>query len=44
MKVVAVPSPELFKAQPQEYQDSIITKADRWDSTFITNGAPPPDA
>ena len=39
VKIVAVPSPELFKAQPKEYQDSIITSADRWDSTFITNSA-----
>jgi transketolase len=37
VKIVATPSPELFKAQPKEYQDSIVTTADKWDSTFITN-------
>lgn len=37
VKIVAVPSPELFQAQTPEYRDSIISEADRWDSTFITN-------
>jgi transketolase len=39
VKIVAVPSPELFKVQPKTYRDRIITEADRWDSTFITNCA-----
>ena len=39
VKIVSVPSPELFRAQPKEYQDSVISAADRWDSTFITNSA-----
>ena len=30
---------ELFKAQPKTYRNRIITEADRWDSTFITNCA-----
>jgi transketolase len=37
VKIVSVPSPELFRSQPEEYRNSIITTADRWDSTFITN-------
>jgi transketolase len=37
VKLVAAPSPQLFCAQPKEYQESVITEADKWDSTFITN-------
>ena len=37
VKLVAVPSPQLFAAQPPEYRDRIITEADRWDSSYITN-------
>jgi transketolase len=39
VKLVACVSPELFKRQPQSYQDSIITPGDRVDMTFITNGS-----
>jgi transketolase len=37
VKLVAVPSPQLFWAQPKDYRDTVITDADKWDSTFITN-------
>jgi transketolase len=37
VKIVAAVSPQLFAAQPQEYRDRIISQADKWDSTFITN-------
>jgi transketolase len=37
VKLVAVPSPQLFAVQPAEYRDTIITAADKWDSTYITN-------
>jgi len=37
VKIVATVSPQLFAAQPREYQDRIISQADKWDSTFITN-------
>ncbi len=37
VKLVAVPSPQLFWAQPEEYRAAVITEADKWDSTFITN-------
>ena len=37
VKIVAVPSPQLFAVQPQDYRDRVITAADRWDSTYITN-------
>ena len=37
VKIVAVPSPQLFAVQPQAYRDQVITSADRWDSTYITN-------
>lgn len=37
VKIVAVPSPQLFAVQPQEYRDRVITTADRWDSTYVTN-------
>jgi transketolase len=39
VKIVAVPSPQLFKLQTQEYQDTVITPADRMNSTFVTNRA-----
>lgn len=39
VKIVAVPSPQLFKLQPQTYQDTVITPADRMNSTVITNRA-----
>ena len=37
VKLVAVPSPQLFAVQPAEYRQRVITEADKWDSTFITN-------
>ncbi len=37
VKMVAVPSPQLFWVQPEDYRASVITEADKWDSTFITN-------
>lgn len=37
VKLIAVPSPQLFAVQPADYRQSTITEADRWDSTFITN-------
>jgi transketolase len=37
VKLVAVPSPQLFGSQPEDYRRTVITEADRWDSTFITN-------
>ena len=39
VKIVAVPSLELFKFQSQAYQDSVVTPADRLNSTVITNQA-----
>ncbi len=37
VKIVAAISPELFKWQPQSYRDSVVTKADKFDSTMISN-------
>ena len=37
MKIVAALSPQLFAMQPADVQNKIISDADRWDSTFITN-------
>jgi transketolase len=37
VKLVAALSPQLFAAQEQEYRDSIVSEADRFDSTYITN-------
>jgi transketolase len=39
VKLVAAVSPELFKLQSQEYQDSILSPGDRVDMTYITNGS-----
>ena len=39
VKLVAAVSPELFKRQLQEYQDSILSPTDRLDLTYITNGS-----
>lgn len=39
VKLVAVVSPELFKRQPKEYQETIISPADQLDMTYITNSA-----
>ena len=40
VKIICAVSPELFAQQSKEYQDQVITPADRADSTFIsTSGA-----
>ncbi|QDU65028.1 transketolase-like TK C-terminal-containing protein [Engelhardtia mirabilis] len=39
VKVVAAVSYELFMRQEQSYRDSVLPRADWWDSTVITNGA-----
>lgn len=39
VKVVAAVSPELFRMQPKEYRDEVISEADWIDSMCITNGA-----
>ncbi|HOG47617.1 MAG TPA: transketolase, partial [Anaerolineae bacterium] len=39
VKVVAAISPELFRLQPQAYQDEVLSPADRLDAMAITNGA-----
>jgi transketolase len=39
LKFVAVPSRDLFRLQPQEYQDTVVTKGDRLNSTYLTNMA-----
>jgi transketolase len=37
VKIVSVPSPQLFWVQPEEYRNSVLSESDKWDSTFITN-------
>jgi len=39
VKLVAAISHELFMLQPESYRDSVCSKEDWFDSTFITNGA-----
>ncbi len=39
VKLVAAVSSELFKRQSRDYQDHVISDADRLDMTYITNGA-----
>ncbi|HEX9793726.1 MAG TPA: transketolase [Planctomycetota bacterium] len=39
LKLVAVPSAELFQLQTEAYRRSVYSDADFLDSTFITNGA-----
>ena len=39
VKLVAVPSWDLFQMQSQEYRDSILPREDWLDSTVITNGS-----
>lgn len=39
VKVVAAISPQLFKIQPQAYQDEVLSFADKLDSMAITNRA-----
>jgi transketolase len=37
LKYVAVPSVDLFRLQDQEYQDTVVSKGDRLNSTYVTN-------
>jgi transketolase len=37
VKIVSVPSPQLFWVQPETYRNSVLSESDKWDSTFITN-------
>jgi len=39
VKFVAVPSPELFAMQPEEYRRSVLSQGDMLNSTYLTNGA-----
>ena len=39
VKVVAALSPQLFKMQSRDYQDSVVGPADRVDAMIVTNGA-----
>jgi len=37
VKIVAIPSPQLFAMQSDEYQNTVLTPGDRMNSTFVTN-------
>ncbi len=37
VKLVAVPSPQLFTLQPESYRSRVISDADRLNSTYLTN-------
>ena len=37
VKLVAVPSPQLFALQPAAYRDEVIGAGDRLNSTYLTN-------
>jgi len=37
LKFVAVPSPQLFRLQPEDYQYEVLTAGDRMNSTYLTN-------
>ncbi len=39
VKIVAVPSPQLFALQDDEYQNTVLTSGDRMNSTYLTNTA-----
>ncbi len=39
VKIVAVPSPQLFDLQDEEYQNSVLSSGDMLNSTYITNRA-----
>jgi len=39
VKIVAVPSPQLFALQSHEYQLSVLSPGDRLNSTYVTNRA-----
>lgn len=37
VKIVAVPSPQLFALQNEEYRFTVLTRGDRMNSTYVTN-------
>jgi transketolase len=39
VKIVAVPSPQLFDLQSEEYQNSVLSTGDMMNSTYVTNRA-----
>ncbi len=39
VKIVAVPSPQLFHLQSEDYQNSVLTIGDMLNSTYVTNRA-----
>jgi transketolase len=39
VKIVAVPSPQLFALQSEEYQQTVLSPGDRLNSTYVTNRA-----
>jgi transketolase len=39
VKLIAAVSPELFRQQPKEYQEKILSEGERLDMTYITNGS-----
>jgi transketolase len=39
VKIVAVPSPQLFRLQSEDYQNGVLTTGDMLNSTYITNRA-----
>ena len=39
VKIVAVPSPQLFNLQGEDYQNSVLSMGDMMNSTYITNRA-----
>ncbi len=39
VKIVAVPSPQLFQLQDEEYQNKVLTSSDLMNSTYVTNRA-----
>jgi len=39
VKIVAVPSPQLFALESEEYQNTVLSGGDRMNSTYLTNTA-----
>ncbi len=39
VKIVAVPSPQLFALQDQEYRNTVLSPGDRMNSTYVSNTA-----
>jgi transketolase len=37
VKLVAVPSPQLFALQPEAYRETVLSAGDRMNSTYVTN-------